>query len=95
VKLKPESGANRIRSADDAYSFVVHMRLSHQNKPHWQMARHASIISARLTRAKFRPGEPFGRLRQLKAGFWTSRGNIEWWANTVTVVGPPQQIRNY
>jgi hypothetical protein len=41
VKLKPESGANRIKSADDAYSFVVHMRLSYQNKPHWQMARQA------------------------------------------------------
>jgi phage FluMu protein Com len=41
TKLKPESGANRIRSADDAYSFVLHMRLSDQNKPHWQMARQA------------------------------------------------------
>jgi hypothetical protein len=33
VKLKPESGANRIKSADDAYSFMMHMRLSDQNKP--------------------------------------------------------------
>jgi hypothetical protein len=41
MKLKPESGANRIRSADDAYSFVAHMRLSDQNKPHWQMAKQA------------------------------------------------------
>jgi hypothetical protein len=41
MKLKPESGANRIKSADDAYSFVAHMRLSHQNKPHWQAARQA------------------------------------------------------
>jgi hypothetical protein len=41
VKLKPESGANRIRDADDAYSFVLHMRLSFQNKPHWQMAKQA------------------------------------------------------
>jgi len=39
MKLKPESGANRIKSADDAYSFMVHMRLSYQNKPHWQVAR--------------------------------------------------------
>jgi hypothetical protein len=39
LKLKSESGANRIKSADDAYSFVAHMRLSSQNKPHWQMAR--------------------------------------------------------
>ena len=36
MKFKPESGANRIKSADDAYSFMVHMRLSYQNKPHWQ-----------------------------------------------------------
>jgi hypothetical protein len=41
VKLKPESGANRIKSADDACSFVLHMRFSHQNKPHWQIARRA------------------------------------------------------
>ena len=41
LKLKPESGANRIKSADDAYSFMMHMRLSYQNKPHWQMARQA------------------------------------------------------
>jgi hypothetical protein len=37
MKLKPESGANRIKSADDAYSFMAHMRLSYQNKPHWQI----------------------------------------------------------
>jgi hypothetical protein len=41
MKLKPESGASRIKSADDAYSFMVHMRLSYQNKPHWQVARQA------------------------------------------------------
>jgi hypothetical protein len=41
MKLKPESGANLIKSADDAYSFVAHMRLSYQNKPHWQVARQA------------------------------------------------------
>jgi hypothetical protein len=41
MKLKPESGANQIKSADDAYSFMVHMRLSYQNKPHWQAARQA------------------------------------------------------
>jgi len=38
MKFNPESGANRIKSADDAYSFMVHMRLSYQNKPHWQVA---------------------------------------------------------
>ena len=41
MRLKPESGANRIKSADDAYSFMMHMRLSDRNKPHWQMARQA------------------------------------------------------
>jgi hypothetical protein len=41
LKLKPASGANRIKSADDAYSFMMHMRLSDQNKPHWQVARQA------------------------------------------------------
>jgi hypothetical protein len=39
MKLKPESGANQIKSADDAYSFMAHMRLSYQNKP--QVARQA------------------------------------------------------
>ena len=48
MKLKPESGANRIKSADDAYSFMMHMRLSYQNKPHWQMARQA-INQARMS----------------------------------------------
>jgi hypothetical protein len=41
MKLKPESGANRITSADDAYSFVAHMRLSYQSQPHWQAAKQA------------------------------------------------------
>jgi len=41
MKLKPESGANRIKSADDAYSFMIHMRRSYQDKPHWQAARQA------------------------------------------------------
>jgi hypothetical protein len=41
MKLKPESGANRISSADDAYSFLAHLRLSYQSKPHWRAARNA------------------------------------------------------
>jgi hypothetical protein len=41
LKLKPASGANRIKSADDAYSFMMNKRLSDQNKPHWQVARQA------------------------------------------------------
>ena len=41
MRLKPESGANRIKSADDAYSFMMYMGLSYRNKPHWQLARQA------------------------------------------------------
>jgi hypothetical protein len=41
LKLKPESGASQIKTADDAYSFVAHLRLSYQSKPHWQAARQA------------------------------------------------------
>jgi hypothetical protein len=58
MKLKPESGANQIKSADDAYSFMVHMRLSYQNKPHWQVARralqHAGASDASAWRTFFR-----------------------------------------
>jgi hypothetical protein len=64
MQLKPESGAYRIKSADDAYSFMVHMRLSYQNKPHWQVARQA------LNHAGARDGEPFGRRLSQKVGFW-------------------------
>ena len=42
LKLKPASGANRIKNADDAYSFMMHMRLSDQNKPHWQVAKYVA-----------------------------------------------------
>ena len=41
LKLKPSSGAKQIKSADDAYSFMMHMRLSYRNKPHWQAATQA------------------------------------------------------
>ena len=41
LKLKTASGAHRIKNADDAYSFMMHMRLTDQNKPHWQVARQA------------------------------------------------------
>jgi hypothetical protein len=43
MRLKPESGANRIKSADDAYSFMMHTRLSDRNKPHWRPYRPALI----------------------------------------------------
>jgi hypothetical protein len=41
INLKEESGAKRIGSADDAYAFMMYMRLSYRNKPHWQAAKKA------------------------------------------------------
>jgi hypothetical protein len=41
MKLKAVSGAKQIRSADDAYAFMMHMRLSYRSKTHWQMAKQA------------------------------------------------------
>ncbi len=41
LKLKPESGASRIQTADDAYSFVAHMSSAVLSKPHWRTARQA------------------------------------------------------
>jgi hypothetical protein len=41
MRLKPESGANRIKSTDDAHSFMMYMRLSYRNKSHWKVARQA------------------------------------------------------
>jgi hypothetical protein len=41
IDFKAESGAKRIGSADDAYAFMMYMRLSYQNRPHWQMAKQA------------------------------------------------------
>jgi hypothetical protein len=41
LKLKPESGAISIRTADDAYAFVAHLSLVFLTKPHWQPARQA------------------------------------------------------
>ncbi|SHH06732.1 hypothetical protein [Bradyrhizobium erythrophlei] len=46
VKLKPVSSAKQIKSADDAYSFMMHMRLSYLNKPHWQAAKQAISFAA-------------------------------------------------
>jgi len=50
ISLKAESGAKRIRSADDAYAFMMYMRLSYRNKPHWQMAKQA-LNNAKLSEA--------------------------------------------
>src|SRR5712675_532962 len=83
MKFKPESGANRIKSADDAYSFMVHMRLSYQNKPHWQVARQPSTMLAHQMRAKFRHGGPFGRRLSQKAGFWIREAPRSTWGNAV------------
>jgi len=68
MKFKPESGADRIKSADDAYSFMVHMRLSYQNKPHWQVRGRRSTKPACQRRAKFERGDPFGRRQRRRAG---------------------------
>ena len=55
MKLKPESGANRISSADDAYSFLAHLRLSYQSKPHWRVARKA-LDNVLLVKRRRTPG---------------------------------------
>jgi len=68
MKFKPESGANRIKSADDAYSFMVHMRLSYQNKPHWQVARQAINQACMSEASEIRAWRPFGRRQRRKAG---------------------------
>ena len=71
LKLKSASGANRIKNADEAYSFMMHMRLSDQNKPHWQMARQAlnnAAASDDLRNSGL--GGRFGRRPPRKAGFW-------------------------
>jgi hypothetical protein len=46
LRLKPTSGASRIKSADDAYSFMMHLNLTYQNKPHWQIARQAINLAS-------------------------------------------------
>jgi hypothetical protein len=58
MKLKPESGANRIRSADDAYSFMAHLRLSYRSKSHWQAARQALDNVCASDVGEFGLGEP-------------------------------------
>jgi len=52
MKLKPESGPIGSRSADDAYSFMMHMRLSYQNKPHCRPHGTRSTKPACQTTAK-------------------------------------------
>jgi hypothetical protein len=76
LKLKPASGANRIKSADDAYSFMMHMQLSYRNKPHWQAAKQALNHAGDQTIAKLGLGEPFGRRPTQKAGFWINNATI-------------------
>jgi hypothetical protein len=45
LKLKPDSGAKQIKSVDDAYAFMMYMRLSYRSKPHWQVAQQALNIA--------------------------------------------------
>jgi hypothetical protein len=70
MKLKPESGANRIRSADDAYSFLAHLRLSYQSKPLlWSVPPTATATACKM---RFLPGgaavpdSNFDRKRELE-----------------------------
>jgi hypothetical protein len=71
LKLKPTSGANQIKSANDAYSFMMHIRLSYQNKSRTGRRRsRRSTLPPHQTIAKFELGEPFERLPRQKAGFW-------------------------
>ncbi len=60
LKLKPESGASRIKTADDAYSFVAHMRFSYQNKPYWRLARQALNNVCAPDTSEIWLGGPFG-----------------------------------
>ena len=46
LRLKPTSGASRIKGADDAYSFMMHLNLTYQNRPHWQIARQAINLAS-------------------------------------------------
>jgi hypothetical protein len=45
IRLRPESGANLIKDASEAHAFMMHMNMALQNKPHWQVARQASVRS--------------------------------------------------
>src|ERR1700688_2606895 len=96
VKLKPESGANRIKSADDAYSFMVHMRLFYQNKPHSQAARQGSTMLAYQTRAKFKRGGPLERQPAPKAGLRIKDAPAaileSWRGKPVASLSPPRGI---
>src|SRR6202042_3392460 len=70
LRLKSESGANRIKSADDAYSFVAHMRLSYQNKPHWQIAKQTLNHAGSSDASEILAWRPFRAAVEAKTGFW-------------------------
>jgi hypothetical protein len=96
VKLKPESGANRLRSelyagiietrsagmrsrgagriksADDAYSFVATCGFPIETSRTGRWLGRPSTMPARQTIVRFGPGELFGQRRPLKAGLWSS-----------------------
>lgn len=59
LKLKSVSGASKIKSADDAYSFMMHLSLSYQNKPHWQMARQAINLASASDASEVRAWRTF------------------------------------
>ncbi len=73
MKLKPESGANRIKSADDAYSFICTCGFPIRTSRTGRWLGRPSTMPARQTIVKFGLGEPFALRRQLKAGLWNSK----------------------
>lgn len=76
MKLKPESGANRIRSADDAYSLMGSCDSPiDPNLIGRQPGKH-SITCARQTQAKSGLGEPSGRRCPQKAGSWIEPSEV-------------------
>ena len=56
-------------------SFMMHMRLSYRNKPHWQAAKQALSHAGASDVAKFGLGEPFERRPRQKAGFWINNAH--------------------
>ncbi len=68
MKLKPESGAKQIRSADDAYAFMMYMRLSYRNKPHWQTAKQALNLAGVSEAGEIQAWRTFRTAAEQKAG---------------------------
>jgi len=68
MKLKPESGAKQIRSADDAYAFMMYMRFLIETNRIGRWRSKLSITRECRKRVKFRLGEHFEPRPEQKAG---------------------------